>query len=306
MRAVQDSSLKVYITAWRAMNDFYCRLDNKPKPYEQRLALFVAYMIKKRYEKQTIKTYISGIKYVLRNILHIQIDDAAFSFTALIKGARYKNSKPHLRLPIKLRLLNRILDEVEKVPRLGGQPYLVKLYRAMFASAYYGLLRVGEMTGKHAVKSRDVHMGRNKRKVQLRLWTSKTLQWGCWPDDIKIEGLSDCGGCFNAIKRKGMSSQNYCPVHIIREFNAIRETTKGDTPFFVYKSGITVSAHAFRAVLKTILCRIGLQKIVKSYNCQSFRAGRCSDLRRLGFSISDLKFFGRWKSNSVYRYLKCV
>lgn len=102
MRAVEDSTLKVYISAWHAMNNFYIKLDNKPKPYKQRVALFVAYMIKKRYDPQTIRTYISGIKYVLRNILHLEIKDVDFTFMALIKGARYKNNKQRLRLPIKL------------------------------------------------------------------------------------------------------------------------------------------------------------------------------------------------------------
>lgn len=119
--------MEVYLVAWRAINNFYCRLDNKPKPWEQRMSLFIAYMIKKRFEKATIQTYISGIKYVLRNILHIDVDDNAFRFTALIKAARYKNNKVRLRMPIKLNLLNRILDEIQNIPRLQNQPYLVAL-----------------------------------------------------------------------------------------------------------------------------------------------------------------------------------
>lgn len=131
LKAVEDSTMEVYMVAWRAMNEFYCRLDNKPKPWEQRMSLFIAFMIKKRYEKATIQTYISGIKYVLRNILHVDVDDNAFRFTALIKAARYKNNKVALRMPIKLGLLNRMLEEVANVPRFQNQPYLVALYRAM-------------------------------------------------------------------------------------------------------------------------------------------------------------------------------
>lgn len=301
-RAVEDSTMHVYMTAWRSMQDFYCRLDRKPKPWDQRMSLFIAYMIKKRFEKATIQTYISGIKYVLRNILHINVDDNAFRFTALIKSARYKNNKINLRMPIKINLLNRILDEVEKIPRFGNQPYLVALYRAMFASAYYGLLRVGEMTGSHAVTAKNVHIAKNKRKAQFRLWTSKTLKWGNWPDDIKIDGLHDCKRCYPNFT--GKSSHRYCPVHILYDYNQLREPTKGTKRFFTFKQGLAVSGHAFRSILKTVLSRIGLGDAAARYNGHSFRSGRASDLRKLGFSIADVKYIGRWKSNCIFKYLK--
>lgn len=302
VRAVEDSTMEVYMVAWRAINDFYCRLDNKPKPWDQRMSLFIAFMQKKRFEKATIKTYISGIKYVLRNILHIDVDDKAFQFTALIKAARYKNNKVSLRMPIKLGLLNRILEEVSNVKKLSNQPYLVALYRAMFVAAYYGLLRVGEMTGKHALTAKNMHIARNKKKVQMRLWTSKTLKWGSWPQDIKIDGLHDCKLCYPTAQ--GKSSEKYCPVHILAEYNALREQTKGDCKFFTFKNGIPVTGHSFRGMLKKVLEKVGLKDALARYNGHSFRAGRASDLWKLGFSLSDVKYIGRWRSNSVFRYLK--
>lgn len=271
----------------------------------QRVALFIAYMHKKRYEKDTIRVYISGIKYILRNILHVDVDDNSFKFTALVKAARYKNNKVALRMPIKLNLLNRILDEIEHLPKLlENQPYLVALYRAMYVSAYYGLLRIGEMTGKHAVQAKNMHIAKNKMKVQIRLWTSKTLKWGSWPDDIRIDGLHDCKLCYPALK--GKSTERYCPVHILDTFNKIRERTVGTKHFFVYRSGISVSPHAFRNTLKAVLRKIGLAKIVDRYNGHSFRSGRASDLKKLGFSLADIRYIGRWKSNCVLKYLKGV
>lgn len=294
--------MAVYMVAWRAINEFYCRLDNKPKPWEQRMSLFIAYMMKKRYEKATIQTYISGIKYVLRNILHIDVSDNAFRFTALIKAARYKNNKVTLRMPIKLPLLNKILEEVDNVKRLQNQPYLIALYRAMFTAAYYGLLRVGKMTGKHAVTAKNMHIAKNKKKVQIRIWTSKTLKWGSWPQDIKIDGLHDCKLCYP--QHRGRNSSKYCPVHILDAYNKLRGDTRGTHPFFTFKNGIPVNGHAFRKTLKDVLIQIGLKDIVTRYNGHSFRSGRASDLWRLGFSLSDIKYIGRWRSNSVFKYLK--
>lgn len=302
--AVEDSTLQTYMVSWHALNDFWTQLDTKPETWEDQISLFTAYMIMKRFQPSTIRSYISGIKYIL-NLIDIKVDTNSFKFSALVKAARYKNKKLRLRLPIKLRLLNRILDEVKKIPRVRDQPYLIALYRAMFVSAYYGLMRVGEITNsKHVVKSRDAHVARNKTKVQFRLWTAKNLKRGQWPDDIKIDGLHDCRRCFpTMVKSAGRSknSESYCPVCIIKKYNALRERTQGCKQFFIFRSGIAVGAHNFRTVLKEALKRIGVDNSV--YNCHSFRHGRCCDLRRLGYSILDLKLVGRWRSNAVYNYM---
>lgn len=303
VRAVEDSTLRAYMVSWHALNDFWTQLDIKPETWEDRMALFTAYMIMKRFQPATIKSYISGIKYIL-NLIDIKVEPSNFKFAALVKAARYKNKKIKMRLPIKLRLLNRILDETFKLPRLRDQPYLCALYRAMFVAAYYGLMRVGEITNsKHVLKSRDAHIARNKNKVQFRLWSAKNLKRGEWPADIKIEGLLDCKICHPEKKHNiTKNSRKHCPVCILKTYNEMRERTMGDKQFFMFRSGIAVSANNFRSVLKEVLKRIGVDSSI--YNCHSFRQGRCCDLRRLGYSILDLKLVGRWRSNAVYNYLK--
>ena len=55
------------------------------------------------------------------------------------------------------------------------QPYLLVLYEAIFCLAYYGLMRIGELTeGDHPIKAKDIHIGVNKDKILLVLYTSKT------------------------------------------------------------------------------------------------------------------------------------
>ena len=59
------------------------------------------------------------------------------------------------------------------------QPYLEKLYQALFAAAYYGLLRISEVTkGPHCVLARNVHLAQNKHKMLFLLETSKHTQEG--------------------------------------------------------------------------------------------------------------------------------
>lgn len=60
-------------------------------------------------------------------------------------------------------------------------------------AAYYGLLRISEITGrKHSLKARDMHLAQDRPKVQMRIWTAKNKKRETWPDDLKIDGLLDC------------------------------------------------------------------------------------------------------------------
>lgn len=162
VKAVEDSTLASYMVAWHGFIDFYNQLDNKDIAWEHRLELYVAFLVIKKAQEATIKSYISGIKYVAK-LIGINIDDSKCRFHALVKAARIKNRRIKIRLPIKLWLLNRMIEEVPRVKKLSSQPYLIKLFQAIFVSAYYGLLRISKITGsKHSIKSGDVHIAKDR------------------------------------------------------------------------------------------------------------------------------------------------
>ena len=58
---------KTYHHAWQSFNDFFIKLDVKPYNWEDRLALFLAYLIDRQQPEQTIQSYVSGIKSVLHD-----------------------------------------------------------------------------------------------------------------------------------------------------------------------------------------------------------------------------------------------
>ena len=71
-----------------------------------------------------------------------------------------------------------------------NQPYLEKLYSAMFMAGYYGLLRVGELAkGPHVILAANTHIGVNKNKILFMLQMSKTHNKGSKPQRIKITEL---------------------------------------------------------------------------------------------------------------------
>ena len=89
------------------------------------------------------------------------------------------------RFPIQIGFLEILLFEINR--SFSQQPYLSCLYKAMFALAYYGLLRIREITDSdHIIKANDFHIGSNKNKIRVLLYTSKTHGEESPPQKVKI------------------------------------------------------------------------------------------------------------------------
>ena len=78
---------------------------------------------------------------------------------------------------------------VDKIDKLydSPQPYLQMLYKAILVTSYFGLFRIGEVTyGPHVIKAKDIHIGINKQKILIVLYSSKTHSSGTKPQLVKI------------------------------------------------------------------------------------------------------------------------
>ena len=166
----------------------------------------------------------------------------------------------------------------------------------MFIAAYYGMLRISEIaSGPHCIKATDVHIGENKLKILFVLRSSKTHGKDSKPQLVKITGgQSDL---YRTYKQR-----NYCPFSILRNYSAIRPSCHNiNEPFFIFSDRTPVKPAQFRATLKNILLRIGLNP--KLYGSHSFRSGRSTDLYSGNISLETIRKLGRWRSGAVYTYL---
>ena len=59
-----------------------------------------------------------------------------------------------------------------------------------------------------------------------------------------------------------------------------------------------------RAVLRNILDKIGLDATL--YRTHSFCIGRATDMIKMGVEFERVKQIGRWRSNSIYRYINDI
>ena len=157
----------------KTFNEFIVKLDRTLTNWCDRITLFIGYIVSCNKQSCTIRSYLSAIRAVLGDN-DIKINQDQFLLSSLTRACKLKNDKIRQRLPIQKGLLILILRQIDE--HFTAQPFLATLYRALFSTAYFGLLRVSELTAtssQHVVLARDVHMASNKNKFMFVLRTSK-------------------------------------------------------------------------------------------------------------------------------------
>ena len=286
----QSSTRSNYLGIWRNFNKFLIKLDRKPKSWEDRTAMYIAYLVKLGYQSSTVRSYTSAIKASLR-LIDYEWSEKKLLISTLTKACKICNDVCKTRLPIGRNLLKLILAEVDR--KLSQQVYLKLLYRSVFMLAYYGLLRIGEICkGPHAMKAKDIHINERRDRLMIVLYSSKTHGRNSRPQTIIIKKSPNCA---ELVK--------YCPVESLKLFLTERGSYKSDSEILcVFRDKQPITAKLVRKMLRSTLKKLGLDP--SFYDTHSFRIGRATDLAASGHSIEDIKRAGRWKSNAVYKYLR--
>ena len=172
------------------------------------------------------------------------------------------------------------------------------MYKAIFSLAYYGLMRIGELTvssnDEHTAKAVNVQIGQNKNKILIVLYSSKTHGKESKPQKIKIS---------EAPANSKPVTKFFCPFKLVRAYLNIRGGYHSKSePFFIFSDGSPVEASHVRWTLRNIFKCLNLDSSL--YDCHSFRIGRTTDLFKCGYPVQVIQQVGRWKSNAVYKYIK--
>ena len=135
-----------------------------------------------------------------------------------------------------------------------------------------------------------------KRKFWSFCYTSKTHGKSSYPQKVKI--TSNCSE-----KTGSYLHRHFCPFHHIKKYLTLRgDYGSVDDPFFVFSDGTPVSADIARKFLRQIISKINIDPTL--YDIYSLRIGRTSDLIKYSYTVEQVKFMGRWKSNAVYCYIR--
>ena len=172
------------------------------------------------------------------------LNENKFLLNSLTKASRLKNDKVQTRFPIQKGVLKILLKNTRNYFFDRGQYYLERKHKALFVSAYFGLLRVGELTvGPHAILAKNVHVGENKNKVLFILESSKTHGKDRKPQLVKISSRTIEGKtCSTPRVHHNQDSDNICAYSIISDYLKTRPKAKRREreQFFVFADGSPV------------------------------------------------------------------
>ena len=156
---------------------------------------------------------------------------------------------------------------------------------------------MGEITqSDHVIKAVDVHQGMNMNQYLFVLRSSKTHSKRDRPQKVTIR----------AADRQDLPKKVhtfFCPAKIIAEYIQLRpEIEVNEEQFLIFENGLPLKSSQFRNVLRELLAKLDLDPDI--YDTHSFRIGRATDLLKFGMSVENIKKIGRWKSNTVFDYLR--
>ena len=145
--------------------------------------------------------------------------------STMTKACKVKNDVVYYRRPIFKSLLEILLFELERL--FCKDIYLEVLYKTILSVGYYGLFRVGELAAdlksvsNHAIKAKDVHLGKNKDKILFILHSSKTHDKESLPQKVKISANPT-----GRQKSSKLSKSHFCPFRIFCDYMVLRKGMK--------------------------------------------------------------------------------
>lgn len=265
----------------------------QPLPLTERLlCMFVAQLGKERLTHQTIKCYLSAIRYF--NITAGQGDPfSPGAFPVLqyvLRGVkRMPRPPPQHRLPITPQVLRCLKSQWASH---ASDPNYVMLWAACCVG-FFGFLRAGEFTvpssqdfnpsSSLTVEDVSVDQHANPTLIRIHLKQSKTdpFRHGV---DIYL----------------GRTNVDLCPVAALLAYIAVRPSTQG--PLFIFRDGTPLTRDKLVVAVRQALGQAGIESAM--YSGHSFRIGAATTAALMGVEDSMIKMLGRWESAAYQRYIR--
>lgn len=288
--SLQPSSLPTYRRAWKLYSNFSIDVFGRcacPLPLPpSNLAIFIAYLFKHNYASSTVNTYVSALGYVHR-LAGVADPTKVFFIQEMLKGYGKVGARLDTRLPITVSILERLCTNCALV--LDCE-YIACMFKAMCTTAFYAFMRIGEITASKQA--------------------SGVLQLG------QVTKLSSASGFIASLKLTFHQFKHHynqppvsliiprqpgvCPVDNLLRYLSLRGSRPG--PLFQHLNGVPVSRTEFDDWLARAIAICGLDST--KYKGHSFRIGAASHAAACGYSDSQIRLLGRWKSDAFKRYIR--
>ena len=251
------------------------------------IALFISYLRARKLAASTITSYLSAISYV-HKLKDLPDPTKTFLIQKLLIAVG-KQRSPDTRLPITKPVLFQLVRSLQHTNSSAAQR---TLFTAMFLTAFYGFFRIGELASKSPELGKSV--------VQFESLSFLSTD-GC----IKSLKITICHFKHNTNNRPvdiiitRDSASPFCPVQAMLEYCKVRLFSPGPL-FCLHNRPVTVSQ--FNTQLRSCLSFCSLDS--SRYKSHSFRIGAACHAADLGFSDSQIRALGRWKSDAFKLYIR--
>ena len=292
--ALAGSTMRAYASSNRRYTKFCSTHRLQPYPAsEDILCKFVAYLGRQHLKHQTIKCYLSGIRFFHIHQAHPNpfLKDMPRLHYVLrgVKSEEAKNNRPsQQRLPV----TPQILMQIQQILSHRDSFDHIMLWAA-FLVCFFGFLRSGEITiPDSSAYDPSVHLSfsdisidniAEPNIIRIRLKTSKTdpFRQGV---DIHI----------------GKTNQTLCPVTALLNYMV----TRGNSPglLFHFEDNAPLTKSKFTARFRQLLDQAGV--VSTPYAGHSFRIGAATTAAAKGVEDSLIQTLGRWKSSAYLTYVR--
>jgi hypothetical protein len=282
------SSLKVYSRAWVLYKEFSIASNIKFNGVHDlpikvsHVALFISYLHLRGFASTTIITYTTALGYAHKVFMLYDPINSTLVQKLLASVCRISPSSDN-RLPItKILLLNLVMS----VNQMSIPYYHKLLIKTMFIVAFFGLMRIGEITittnDKDSLQLNQITFMQRHVKIIIKHFKHNK---NALPRDLLLPK---------------QEQKQICPDQLLTNYLKLRGLKAG--ALFCFPGGKSVTRNYFTEKLKTGLLFCGLD--VNRYKTHSFRIGGASYYASLGMSDTQIRFMGRWESDAFKKYMR--
>jgi hypothetical protein len=233
----------------------------------------------------TISTYIAAISFV-HKINGWWDPTANFIVKKLKEGCKRLKGHVDNRRPISLSILKQLCRVTQGI---CSTQYEATMFKAAFAIAFFGFLRIGEFTetarrgqGAHNLKIGDVSFKGDAMFINIK--SSKTDQ----------QGVSA------TLRFERNANDSLCPVGAMISYLEARSAREGS--LFIHFDGSPLTQYQFSSVLRKCISAVGLEP--KEFSPHSFRIGAATAAAVGGIPLESIMNMGRWQSSAVELYIR--
>ena len=229
--------------------------------------MFISWLLQKPTIKSvSARNYLHGAKSFLRTAGVKVVSQTPITNDILKGHKRIVPQQKKIRKQLTFPLLQKITAQLDV-----SKDHDSLLLAAFYSIAFFGLVRLGELTAINNIVTRDIKFHPdilNAQNVEIHLRSTKTSQFG------------------GRTLHLGAIDKRCCPVSLLQRF-FLKYSPKKRRHFFSLKNGQVLSSATAIAIMRLLLKNVGENPLL--FSGHSFRKGGAQSALEAGFTIADIK-----------------